>query len=55
MSLSVNQKQTNIENRLVVAKGEGSDRLGSGINRYKLLCTGWINNKDLLYTEGNDM
>ena len=25
------------------------------VNRYKLLCTGWINNKVLLYSTGNYM
>ena len=45
-----------IENRLVVAKGEG---VGGGmeqvfgISRYKLLYTGWINNKVILYRTGN--
>ena len=44
------------ENRLVVAKGEG---LGGGVgwefgvSRCKLLYTGWINNKVLLYSTGN--
>ena len=42
--------------RLVVAKGDGGGRglLGSlGVSRCKLLYTGWINNKVLLYTAGN--
>jgi len=43
--------QTYIQNRLVVAKGEeeGSGRdWGFGV-RWKLLHTGWISNKALLY------
>ena len=46
----------NIENRLVVAKGEG---VGGGIDwevgvsRYKLLYREWINNKVLLYSTEN--
>ena len=41
-----------IENRLVVAKGEGVGggmELGVGFNIGKLLRIGWINNKVLLY------
>ena len=52
---------TDIENRLVVAKGEaGQGRRGRGgkewefgISRGKLLYIGWINNKVLLYSTGN--
>ena len=42
---------TDIENRLVVAKGEegvGGKDWESGISRGKLLYIGWINNKVLL-------
>ena len=42
-----------IENRLVVAKGEGVQgklEWEVGVSRYKLLCTEWINNKVLLYS-----
>ena len=53
MSLSTKLKQiTDIENRLVVAKGEGSQGgrdWESGVSRYKLLSIGWINNKVLLW------
>ena len=45
-----------IENRLVVAKGERGGRgmdWEFGISRYKLLCIKQINNKDLLYNTGN--
>ena len=56
MNLSTKQKQTHIENRLVVAKGEGGRRRKnwkSRISRCKLLYIGWINNKVLLYSTGN--
>ena len=46
---------TDIENRLVVAKGEeewGREGLGVGISRCKLVYIGWIN-KVLLYSTGN--
>ena len=42
--------------RLVVAKGMGKEEgwIGSlGVSRCKLLYTGWINNKVLLYSSGN--
>ena len=38
---------SDVENRLVVTKGEGD---GGGISRCKLLYTGWISNKVLLYS-----
>ena len=47
---------TDIENRLVVAKGEGVGRgmeWEFGISRCKLLYIGWINNKVLLYNTEN--
>ena len=47
---------TDIENRLVVAKGEGGGGgmdWEVGISRCKLLYIGWINNKALLYSTGN--
>ena len=54
MSLSTKLKQiTDIENRLVVAKGERSQEgrdWESGVSRYKLLPIGWINNKVLLWS-----
>ena len=42
---------TDVENRLVVAKGAGwgRDGLGVGISRCKLLYIEWINKKVLLY------
>ena len=52
----VSARLTDIENRLVVAKGEGGrggmDR-EFGISRGKLLYIEWINNKVLLYSTGN--
>ena len=47
---------TDIENRLVVAKGEGvrgEMNWEFGISRCKLLYIGWINNKVLLYSTGS--
>ena len=47
---------TDMENRLVVAKGErggGGKDWEFGISRCKLVCIGWINNKVLLYSTGN--
>ena len=47
---------TDMENRLVFAKGEGCERgmdCELGISRCKLLYTAWINNKVLLYSTGN--
>ena len=47
---------TDIENRLVVSKGEGESRgkeCECGISRGKLLYTGWKNNKVLLHSTGN--
>ena len=45
-----------MENRFVVAKGEaagGEVDWKFGISRCKLVDTGWINNKVLLYSTGN--
>ena len=58
MNLSTKQKETltDIENRLVGAKGKGGGGGKDwefGISRYKLVCIGWINNKVLLYSTGN--
>ena len=47
---------TDIENRLVVAKGKGGGggvEWEFGVSRCKLLYTEWINNKVLLYSTGN--
>ena len=50
------ETDSDIENRLVVAKGKG--KWGGkdwefGVSRCKLLYIGWITNKDLLYSTGN--
>ena len=56
MNLSTEHRLTDMENRLVVAKGEGE---GSGmgwefgISRCKLLHWEWINNEDLLHSTGS--
>ena len=45
-----------IENRMVVAKGEGVGggmEWEAGVSRCKLLYREWINNKVLLYSRGN--
>ena len=56
MNLLTKQKETYIENRLVVAKGEGG-RSGMdwefGVRRRKLLHLEWISSKVLLYSRGN--
>ena len=57
MNLSTNRNRLmDIENRLVVAKGEGVGRgmeWEFGISRCKLLYIDWINNKVLLYSTEN--
>ena len=57
MNPSMNgNRLTDIDNRLVVAKGEGFGggmEWEVGISRCKLLYTGWINKKILLYSTGN--
>ena len=57
MNLSTKQSRlTDIENRLVVAKGEGGGgrmEWEFGISRCKLLYTEWIDNKVPWYSTGN--
>ena len=58
MNLSTEKKIMDMENRLVVAKGEGErERVGMdwefGVNRCKLLPLEWISNEILLYSTGN--
>ena len=56
MNVSTKQKQTDVDNRLVVAKGDGGGggmEWEFGICRCKLLYREWINNKVLLYSTGN--
>ena len=50
MNLSTKKKFMDMENRLVVAKGEERQ---FGVNRCKLLHLGWINNEVLLMAQGN--
>ena len=50
------ETESQTENRLVVAKGEevgGGMQWEIGVSRWKLLYTGWINNKVLLYSTEN--
>ena len=47
------QRLTDIENRLVVAKGEGGMDWSWRLADTNLLYTGWINNKALLYSTEN--
>ena len=47
---------TDMENRLVAAKGEGRKERRDwefGVSRDKLLYIGWIDNKFLLYSTGS--
>ena len=58
MNLSTEKKITDLENRLVVAKGEGGEgRSGMdgvlGVNRCRLLPLEWIGNGILLCSTGN--
>ena len=56
MNLSTEKKLMDLENRLMVAKGEGEGNgmnWESGVNRCKLLPLEWINNEILLYSTGN--
>ena len=56
MNLYEKKKQTDIENRAVVAKGErgwGRAGLGFEVSRCKLFCREWINHKVLLYSTGD--
>ena len=54
MNLSMKQKQTHRQNRLVVAKGEGGGGMDweLGISRCKLLYTGWINTRSYCIAQG---
>ena len=55
INIPTKQKQTHIENRLVVAEGgkRGGKDWEFAISRCQLLYTGWINNKILPYSTGN--
>ena len=54
MNLSTEKKLMDLENRLVVAKGEG-ERMGweLGVNGCRLLPLEWISNEILLCSTGN--
>ena len=55
MNLSTEKKIMDLENRLVVAKGEGGSRVDweLGVNKCKLLPLEWIINEILLCSPGN--
>jgi len=57
MNLSTEKKLMDLENRLVVAKGQGVGWSGMewecGVNRCNLFHLEWINNEILLYSTGN--
>ena len=56
VNLSTNQKQTHVENKIVVPKGVGVERGMAWefrISRCKPLYIEWINNRDLLYGTEN--
>ena len=56
MNLSTEKKIMDLENRLVVAKGEG-EGVGMdgvlGVNRCRLLPLEWISNEIPMYSTGN--
>ena len=55
MNLFTKQKQTDLENELIVMGGKtgGRDSYGVCDGRVHLLYFKWITNKDLLYSKGN--
>ena len=54
MNLFIEKKIMDLQNRLVVAKGEGEEVVGElGVNRYKLLPLEWIIKEILLRSTGN--
>ena len=59
MNLSTEKKIMDLQNRLVVAKGEMGRGSGVdwelGVNRYKLLPLEWISNEILLCSTGNSV
>ena len=53
LKYDIYETETHIENRLMIAKGEGTRGVMEWeieISSYNLLYTGWINNKVLLYS-----
>ena len=61
MNLSTEKKIMDLENRLVVAWGEGEGVGGTesdwelGVNRCRMLPSGWISNGILLCSTGNSV
>ena len=55
MNLPTERKIMDLENRFVVAQGEGEGVgwIGMGVNECKLLLLEWINTKILLYSTEN--
>ena len=53
LNLSTEKKHMDLENRLVVAKGEGEGMRWTGVNRYKLLHSEWMSSEILLYSTRN--
>ena len=55
MNISTEKKLMDLENRLVIGKGEeeGVMNWESGVNRCKLLHLDWLSNEILLYSTGN--
>ena len=55
MNISTEKKLMDLENRLVIGKGEeeGVMNWESGVNRSKLLHLEWIRNEILLYSTNN--
>ena len=55
MKLSTEKKIMDLENRLVVAKGEGGSEMDGelGVNSCRLLPLEWIGNEILLCSTGN--
>ena len=55
MNISTEKKLMDLENRLVIGKGEeeGVMNWESGVNRCKLLHLEWLSNEILLYSTGN--
>ena len=55
-SIYKTKRFTDIVSRVFIAKGEWGrkrDGMGGWVGRFKLLYTGWINNKVLTYSTGN--
>ena len=57
MNLSTKKKITDLENRLVVAKGRGREKMDwkFGVNRCRLVPLEWLSNEILLCSAGNSV